>query len=219
MDIDVQAGLALLLKYFPNLTDEQYQQFAQLAPLYSEWNARINVISRKDIGNLYERHVLHSLSIAKFVDFMPGTVLLDVGTGGGFPGLPLAILYPDVFVHLIDGTAKKIKVVHAIINALGLTNARAQHIRVEHLRKRQYDFIVSRAVAPLTTQYRWGQRLIRSPGFNSVPNGILSLKGGNVQSELDALPKGIYREANPLSAYIDTPWFAQDKYLLYVQVE
>jgi len=176
-------GLDLLLAYFPALSDEQRTLFERLGTLYPEWNERINLISRKDMENLYERHVLHSLGIAKVISFAAGTRVIDVGTGGGFPGIPLAILFPDSQFHLIDSIGKKIKVVEGVAEALGLTNVSAQQIRAEEL-KRRCDFVVSRAVTRLQEFYQHTRHLIEPGGRNALRNGILYLKGGDLEEEL-----------------------------------
>ena len=175
--------MQIILDHFPNLTALQQQQFAQLQPLYAEWNDKINVISRKDIENLYERHVLHSLAIAKVVQFAPNRDILDIGTGGGFPGIPLAIMFPDSRFHLVDSIGKKITVVKAIAEALELKNVEAEVARVELLPKR-YDFAVTRAVAPLDTLYKWIYGKIKHHSKHPVQNGILALKGGDISEEI-----------------------------------
>lgn len=207
--------MQLIQSYFPKLSEQQIQQFEQLGPLYEEWNAMINVISRKDIENLYERHVLHSLAIIKFIRFRTGAEILDLGTGGGFPGIPLAIFFPNVQFTLIDGTKKKIKVVQEVIDALGLTNVKAQQIRAEELKAR-YDFVVSRAVAGIDKLAIWSDRLLKKQDKHAVPNGVIALKGGNLRQEMKALPKGSYSEICPLSDYFQEPFF-KEKYLVYVQ--
>ncbi len=201
--------------YFPKLSDQQLQQFEQLGPLYNEWNAKINVISRKDIENLYERHILHSLAIAKFIRFRSGAEILDLGTGGGFPGIPLAIFFPEIKFTLIDGTRKKITVVNEVKDALGLTNVDAQQMRAEELKAR-YDFVVSRAVAGIDKLALWSSRLLKSQDRHPIPNGVIALKGGNLRNEIKTSPKGSYSELNPLSDYFAEPFFA-DKHLVYVQ--
>lgn len=184
------------------MTAVQQAQFRQLGPLYREWNARINVISRKDIENLYERHILHSLGIAKVISFKPGTRILDAGTGGGFPGVPLAIMFPEVHFHLVDSTAKKLSVVRNIADAAGLDNISTEHGRLEgHHRK--YDFVVSRAVASLDDMVRWVGKNIRAEGFNGLPNGILYLKGGELEEELADANNKVY----PLQEYFSEPFF------------
>ena len=176
-------GLELILKYFPDLTDHQKQQFSQLESLYAEWNEQINVISRKDIDQLYERHVLHSLGIAKIIQFTNGTSLLDVGTGGGFPGIPLAILFPKCQFHCVDATGKKIKVVNEVTESIGLTNLTAEHERAEKI-KGKYDFIISRAVTRMQPFINWVHGKTLNKNNNKLQNGILYLKGGDISDEL-----------------------------------
>ncbi len=178
----------LIFGYFPNLTDLQKGQFTRLQSLYEEWNAKINVISRKDIDNLYLNHVLHSLGIARFTQFKPEADILDVGTGGGFPGIPLAILYPDTRFHLVDSIGKKITVVQNVAAAIGLKNVRAEQIRAEQV-KGEYDFIVSRAVTRLKEFYGWIHRKVKKQSDHDVYNGILYLKGGDLTEELAELKK------------------------------
>jgi 16S rRNA (guanine527-N7)-methyltransferase len=178
----------IIEKYFPSLTDKQKQQFAQLGELYSTWNAQINVISRADIDNLYEKHILHSLAIAKVVDFKDFTEILDVGTGGGFPGIPLAILYPNCQFLLVDSIGKKIKVVNEVATALGLENIKAEQIRAE-LVEGEFDFVVSRAVTRLLPFYGWVKGKININNYNKLKNGILYLKGGDLKEELKELGK------------------------------
>jgi 16S rRNA (guanine527-N7)-methyltransferase len=176
----------LIKRYFPELTDHQADQFIQLGSLYPEWNEKINVISRKDIENLYERHILHSLGIAKVIQFKPGTRILDAGTGGGFPGIPLAILFPWTHFHLIDSTAKKLSVVDAIAVEAGLDNVTTEHCRFEsHYAK--YDFVVSRAVSTLELMVAQTWKNVITGGSNDLPNGILYLKGGNLEGELGGM--------------------------------
>ncbi|PWK28971.1 16S rRNA (guanine527-N7)-methyltransferase [Arcicella aurantiaca] len=178
----------IIEKYFPQLSEKQKQQFAQLGDLYATWNAQINVISRTDIDNLYEKHILHSLGIAKIVDFKDFTEILDVGTGGGFPGIPLAILFPNCQFHLIDSIGKKIKVVNEVAQALGLTNVKAEQIRAEQV-EGEYDFIVSRAVTRLLPFYGWVKNKININNYNKLQNGILYLKGGDLKEELKEFGK------------------------------
>jgi 16S rRNA (guanine527-N7)-methyltransferase len=178
----------IIEKYFPRLTDKQKQQFAQLGELYATWNAQINVISRADIDNLYEKHILHSLAIAKVVDFKDFTEILDVGTGGGFPGIPLAILYPNCQFLLVDSIGKKIKVVKEIASALGLENIKAEQMRAE-LVEGEFDFVVSRAVTRLLPFYGWVKGKININNYNKYKNGILYLKGGDLKEELKELGK------------------------------
>ena len=175
--------MQLIEKYFPNLTDTQKQQFDALFDLYNEWNAKINVISRKDIENLYLHHVLHSLGIAKIIQFKPGTTLMDVGTGGGFPGIPLAIFFPECTFHLVDRIGKKVKVAQEVANAIGLTNVTFRHCGVEE-EKTKYDFVVSRAVMPLNDLVKLVRKNIRKEQMNGLPNGLICLKGGELQHEV-----------------------------------
>jgi 16S rRNA (guanine527-N7)-methyltransferase len=177
-----------ILKQFPNLTENQILQFKKLEVLYHDWNAKINVISRKDIDELYTKHVLHSLAIAKIQPFELGTYILDVGTGGGFPGIPLAILFPETRFYLIDVIAKKIKVVQAIVDALGLKNVKAEQIRAENV-KGDYDFIVSRAVTNMPDFVSWIKDKIKKQNKHNLPNGILYLKGGDLTEELKDFPR------------------------------
>jgi len=181
-------GSELISFYFPDLTETQKEQFSRLLPLYREWNAKINVISRKDIDNLYINHVLHSLGIAKLTSFAHGAQILDVGTGGGFPGIPLAILFPQTNFHLVDSIGKKITVVKNVAEGVGLKNVRAEQIRAEDV-KGEYDFIVSRAVTRLKEFYRWVQRKVKKDSRHSLYNGILYLKGGDLEEELAELKK------------------------------
>ncbi|MBQ6741663.1 MAG: 16S rRNA (guanine(527)-N(7))-methyltransferase RsmG [Bacteroidales bacterium] len=173
----------VILKYFPNLTERQREQFAALLPLYGEWNAQINVISRKDMDHFYEHHVLHSLAIAKVMPFAPMSEILDVGTGGGFPGIPLAILFPDARFTLIDSIGKKIKVVSDVIDRVGLQNSKAMQIRAEQL-DGEFDFVVSRAVTTLGEFVPWVKKKISKSQYNPLRNGILYLKGGDLTNEL-----------------------------------
>jgi 16S rRNA (guanine527-N7)-methyltransferase len=180
--------MELIQRYFPNLSDLQYNQLKALGELYSDWNAKINVISRKDMAHFYERHVLHSLAIAKVIQFKPDTQILDVGTGGGFPGVPLAILFPDVNFHLVDSIGKKIKVVQEVSNAIELRNLSAEHARAEQV-SGQFDFVVSRAVTRLSEFYPWVQNKFNKKSFNDLDNGILYLKGLDLMEEFDQLKK------------------------------
>ena len=178
--------MELILKYFPNLTEKKIQQFSQLQNLYNEWNAQINVISRKDMDNLYIKHVLHSLAIAKVIDFADGSKILDVGTGGGFPGIPLAILFPEVEFLLVDSIGKKIKVVNEVATAINLKNLRAQHTRAEQVAG-QFDFVVSRAVTKMKVFQQWVRKRISVKQNNTLFNGILYLKGGDLTEELKGI--------------------------------
>lgn len=203
-----------ILNYFPNLNARQIEQLNQLDELYRTWNARINVISRKDIDNLYEHHVLHSLAIAKAIHFQPGTTVLDFGTGGGFPGIPLAIMFPDCHFKLIDGTGKKILVVNEVRKALGLTNVTAQHIRGEE-EKGQYDFVVSRAVMPLPDLLKIVKKNISKRQHNAMGNGVFCLKGGHLDTEIQAFKRIV--EVSPISDWFKEEWF-KEKYLIYLPI-
>ena len=203
----------IIYKYFPNLTEKQKQQFAQLAEVYPLWNNQINVISRKDIDSLYLHHVLHSLSIAKFVqELKPGTHILDVGTGGGFPGIPMAIMFPHVHFHLVDSIGKKIKVVREVAAAIGLENVEADHIRAEQLDDK-YDFVISRAVTRLADFAPWIRNKFLKDDKNGIPNGILYLKGGDLQEEIKE--SRLKAELHPISSYFKEDFF-DTKYVVYV---
>lgn len=211
--------MKLLNKYFSELDAGQIAQFQQLVPLYAEWNEKINVISRQDIENLEEHHILHSLAIAKIFQFKPGADLLDLGTGGGFPGIPLAIYFPLVNFCLVDGTGKKIKVVQEIVSALQLKNVTALHARAEDLKMAgTFDFVLSRGVAPLDKLLVWSQRLLKKKHVHAYPNGIIALKGGDLRQEINALPgKGkAYTEVFRISDYFTEPFF-KEKSVVYVQ--
>lgn len=203
-----------ILKYFPQISDKQKKQFAALFDLYKDWNEKINVISRKDIDNLYLHHVLHSLAIAKSVRFRPGSKILDFGTGGGFPGIPLAIMFPEVEFKMIDGTGKKIKVVNEVASAIGLENINAVHLRGEE-EKGKYDFVVSRAVMPLPDLIKIVKKNISKEDHNSLPNGVLCLKGGNVEGEMRPFRK--IAEAVEITNWFDEDWF-KDKFVIYVPI-
>jgi 16S rRNA (guanine527-N7)-methyltransferase len=202
----------IILKYFPNLSERQQQQFAALDALYRDWNAKINVISRKDIDNLYEHHVLHSLGIAQMLNFKPGTKILDFGTGGGFPGIPLAILFPECQFKLIDGTGKKIRVAQEVCNAIGLKNCHPEHLRGEE-EKGKYDFIVSRAVMPLSDLVKIVKKNVAKEQHNALPNGILCLKGGDLQAELQ--PYRHIVDSLDLSQRFNEDWF-KEKFVVYL---
>ncbi len=204
---------ALIEKYFTGLTERQLAQFDMLDSLYRDWNAKINVISRKDIDNLYEHHVLHSLAIGKLLRFRPGTRILDFGTGGGFPGIPLAILFPECHFRLIDGTGKKINVVKEVAKSLALENVDAQQIRGEE-EKGKYNFVVSRAVMKLPDLMAIIKKNFAKEQLNSIPNGLICLKGGNVEGEIQ--PYRHIAQVTSLSDYFTEDWFKQDKYLIYI---
>ncbi|MBQ8709458.1 MAG: 16S rRNA (guanine(527)-N(7))-methyltransferase RsmG, partial [Bacteroidaceae bacterium] len=178
--------MTIIQKYFTNLTGLQVEQFAQLEALYNDWNAKINVISRKDIQNLYEHHVLHSLGIAKVVNFRDETTVMDLGTGGGFPGIPLAILFPHVQFHLVDSVGKKVKVANEVATAIGLKNVKFSHARAEEI-KEQYDFVVTRAVMPMVDLVKVARKNIKKEQHNAVPNGIIALKGGELNGEIASM--------------------------------
>ncbi len=196
-----------ILKQFPNLTENQQLQFARLQDLYEDWNSKINVISRKDIDELYTRHVLHSLGIAKIMEFQPGAKILDVGTGGGFPGIPLAILFPEVDFYLIDVIGKKIRVVNEVASALGLTNVKAEQMRAENV-KQDFDFIVSRAVTNMPDFVTWIKDKVKKTQNHELANGILYLKGGDLTEELSAFPKAAQYN---LSDYFTEEFFETKK--------
>jgi 16S rRNA (guanine527-N7)-methyltransferase len=198
----------IILKYFPNITDKQKEQFAALFDLYMDWNSKINVISRKDIENLYERHVLHSLAIAKVLHFKAGSSIIDVGCGGGFPGIPLAIYFPEVEFLLLDSIGKKIKVCTEVANAIGLTNVSCIHSRIED-EKRKFDFVVSRAVMPLSDLERLSKKNVKAEQKNALPNGIICLKGGELQHEI--LPYKNKAVLYDLSDWFDEEFFKTKK--------
>ncbi len=199
----------IILKYFPGLSDKQYKQFSELKDLYSEWNQMINVISRKDIDNLFERHVLHSLGICKMINFKAGSKVMDIGTGGGFPGIPLAIMYPETHFHLVDSIGKKLKVASGVAESIGLSNVSVRHCRAEE-EKDLFDFVVSRAVMPLPDLVKICRKNIsKSSQINSLPNGLICLKGGELQAELKPFHK-IATEIK-LSDYFSEEFFETKK--------
>ena len=204
----------LIDKYFPTLTDRQRKQLEALESLYREWNEKINVISRKDIDNLYEHHVLHSLAIARIIRFRPGTHVLDLGTGGGFPGVPLAIMFPDCDFKLIDGTGKKIRVAQEVCQAIGLTNCHPEHLRGED-EKGKFHFVVSRAVMPLPDLAKLVRKNIAKEQMNALPNGIVCLKGGDLREESKPFQRII--QSTELSSFFSEEWF-QGKYCLYLPI-
>jgi 16S rRNA (guanine527-N7)-methyltransferase len=208
--------LELITNYFSDFSPRQLEQFKQLGPIYSEWNQQINVISRKDIESLYERHVLHSLSIAAQYPFAPGLEIIDIGTGGGFPGVPLAIFFPEVKFHLVDSIAKKLKVVDAVKQELGLDNLTFEHTRAENIKGRKFDFVVSRAVAPLKELWAWGKPLIRNSRImEDCKNGLICLKGGDLTQEIaDSL---LRPHVTPIQRLFPEPVF-DEKFILYVPV-
>jgi 16S rRNA (guanine527-N7)-methyltransferase len=200
--------MQIIHKYFPKLSPKQIELFHRLQPLYAEWNAQINVISRKDFPEFYERHVLHSLAIARFIRFTTGSKILDVGTGGGFPGIPLAIFFPEVQFHLVDSIGKKIKVVNEVVQTLRLENVKAQQIRAEQLTEK-YDFVVSRAVTRLPEFIPWVRKNIAKKQINAIPNGIIYLKGGDISEEIKSFKKNIL--VQDLSDYFDEEFFETKK--------
>lgn len=206
--------MEIILKYFPDLTEEQRRQFAALYDLYIDWNAKINVISRKDIENLYEHHVLHSLGIAKVTRFVPGTHIMDLGTGGGFPGIPLAILFPEVKFHLVDSIGKKVRVATEVANSIGLKNVTFRHARAEE-EKQLFDFVVSRAVMPLGDLIKIIKKNISPRQQNALPNGLICLKGGELEHE--AMPFKNKTTLHSLSEDFEEEFF-QTKKVVYVTV-
>jgi 16S rRNA (guanine527-N7)-methyltransferase len=205
-------SLSLIQKYFPEITPAQLQQMDALQGVYAEWNEKINVISRKDIDALYERHILHSLAIYRFLPFQPGSTILDIGTGGGFPGIPLAIMHPQVEFLLVDSIGKKITVVNEVAKAIGLTNVRTQHGRAEEV-KEKFDFVVSRAVAEISTLWQWSQGKFKKDQINALPNGLICLKGGDLTEELKALTRK--KEVYALQKYFRETFY-ETKALVYV---
>ncbi|WP_116496642.1 16S rRNA (guanine(527)-N(7))-methyltransferase RsmG [Balneicella halophila] len=206
--------MKLIQKYYPKLTDVQLAQFAQLPDLYKEWNEKINVISRKDIDNLMEHHVLHSLAISEVIRFKDGTEVLDVGTGGGFPGIPLAIMFPNTQFTLIDSIGKKIKVVDAVVEALGLENIKSYHQRVQQ-NKNKYDFVMSRAVTNLQELVKISRKNIKKEGKNGLPNGIICLKGGDLSEELRPFDNNVAEF--PIADYFEEPFF-ETKKIVYLPI-
>ncbi len=203
-----------ILKYFPDLSQKQIEQFGKLEVLYKDWNSKINVISRKDIDELYTKHVLHSLGIAKVIDFKPGSSILDVGTGGGFPGIPLAILCPEVDFYLIDIIAKKIKVVNAVVEGLGLENVKAEQMRAANVDER-FDFVVSRAVTNMTDFVGWVRKKVKKDSNHDIRNGILYLKGGDLTEELALFTSA---QQTNLSSYFKEEFF-ETKKVVYLPIK
>ena len=209
--------MEIILKYFSDFTPHQLHQFETLEGLYKEWNEKINVISRKDIDSLYERHVLHSLSIAAAFEFKPGSDIIDLGTGGGFPGIPLAIFFPEVKFHLVDSIAKKLKVVTAVAENIGLTNVTTQHSRIEDIKNRKFDFVVSRAVAPLKDLWKWSKPLLKNQqpatGNRQHSPGLICLKGGDLAIEIQE--SNTRPRLMEIKEIFDEDFF-KDKFILYV---
>lgn len=202
-------------KYFSDFSDKQTEQFAQLKNLYEEWNEKINVISRKDIDSLYERHVLHSLALAAVIEFQPGMEIIDIGTGGGFPGIPLAIFFPQVHFHLVDSINKKLKVVEGVAKEIQLSNITVQHTRAEGIKDRKFDFAVSRAVAPLKELWSWSKPLIKKENKNELKNGLICLKGGDLSKEISEskLRPNVFE----IEKFFEEDFF-KDKYILHVPI-
>ena len=205
--------MEIILKYFADFTEEQLRQFKLLEPLYKEWNEQINVISRKDIDGLYEKHVLHSLSIAATFELTDDMDIIDLGTGGGFPGIPLAIFFPQVKFHLVDSIAKKLKVVEAVAEGIGLKNVTTQHSRVEDIRNRKFDFVVSRAVAPLKDLWRWSKPLLKIKTQTEFTPGLICMKGGDMAIEIQE--SGVKPRVMDIASIFPEESF-KEKYLLYV---
>lgn len=205
--------LELILRYFGEFSPKQLEQLSALGALYNEWNSQINVISRKDIESLYLKHVLHSLSIAAIIDFKPGSNIIDIGTGGGFPGIPLAIFFPEVKFHLVDSIAKKLKVVEGVAAGIKLENVTVQHTRAEEIKNRKFDFAVSRAVAPLGELLKWSNPLVRKGNEQDLPNGLICLKGGDLAQEIS--DSGARPRIMPITDIFPEPFF-EEKYVLHV---
>jgi 16S rRNA (guanine527-N7)-methyltransferase len=213
---EAKEKLGIVLKYFSDFTPEQLAQFAALEELYTDWNSKINVISRKDIDGLYEKHVLHSLSIAAISNFKPGNNIIDIGTGGGFPGIPLAIFFPEVKFHLVDSIGKKLKVVDEVVAAIGLTNVTTQHTRVEDIKNRKFDYVVSRAVAPLKDLWSWATPLLKKKSSDTeLLNGLICLKGGDLALEISE--SGTKPRTMEIHDIFQEEFF-KVKYVLYVPV-
>lgn len=207
----------IILSYFSDFTPKQIEQFKMLGPLYQEWNSKINVISRKDIDSLYEKHILHSLAIAAVFDIKNGSAVIDIGTGGGFPGIPLAIYFPEVQFHLVDSIGKKLKIIDAIADEVGITNITTQHIRAEEIKNRQFDYAVSRAVAPLKDLWLWSKPLLKkkskSNGEDDLRPGLICLKGGDLAQEIQE--SGTRPRIMPIADLFKEESF-HEKYILYV---
>jgi len=206
----------IIKKYFTDLSDRQIDQLSQLGSLYEDWNSKINVISRKDIDQLYERHILHSLAVAKYINLKPNTKILDVGCGGGLPGIPLAIMYPEVDFHLVDSVRKKLTVVNDICEQLEIKNIKTSHSRMEEI-KGQADFVISRAVARLSKLLGWTKHLVSENHKNPIPNGWICLKGGDLSEEKKEVKSGYsYVEQTPISNYFEEEYY-REKHIIYVQ--
>ena len=210
-------GASILFSYFSDFTPKQIEQFKALEALYKEWNTKINVISRKDIDSLYEKHVLHSLSIAVVFDFPAGTEIIDIGTGGGFPGIPLAIFFPEVKFHLVDSINKKLKIIEAVKETIGLTNVTTQHVRAEEIKNKKFDFAVSRAVAPLQDLWAWSKPLLKNTQYEKdesiYKSGLICLKGGDLAQEISE--SGVKPKMVEITSLFKEDYF-KEKYLLYV---
>ena len=204
--------LGLILKYFDDFSQAQVQQFTVLEELYTEWNAKINVISRKDIDSIYLHHVLHSLSIAAIADFQPGTQVIDIGCGGGFPGVPLAIFFPKVKFHLVDSIAKKLKVVDAVCEGAHITNITTQHTRAEDIKNRKFDYAISRAVAPLKDLWQWSAPLLKKDHTKTLPNGLICLKGGDLAQEI--FESGLRPKMMPIFKIFPEEYF-EEKFVIH----
>jgi 16S rRNA (guanine527-N7)-methyltransferase len=214
----MELGMDIILKYFGDFTDKQLQQFQLLGTLYKDWNEKINVISRKDMDGLYEKHILHSLSIAATFDFAAGLEIIDLGTGGGFPGIPLAIFFPEIKFHLVDSIAKKLKVVKAVADAIELKNVTVQHTRIEDIRNRKFHYVVSRAVAPLNELWQWSKPVLHKELSHHVENeanrpGLICLKGGDLNKEIQ--DSGTRPRMIEIKEIFNEPYF-EEKYLLYI---
>ena len=205
--------MELILKYFADFTEKQLEQFRLLEPLYKEWNEKINVVSRKDIDSIYEKHVLHSLSIAASFEFTDGMEIIDLGTGGGFPGVPLAIFFPEVKFHLVDSIAKKLKVIEAVAEGAGIKNITTQHSRIEDIKNRKFDFVVSRAVAPLKDLWRWSKPLLKIKTQTEFTPGLICLKGGDLALEIQE--SNTRPKIMDISSIFEEEFF-KSKYLVYV---
>lgn len=205
----------MLLDYFPELTTVQQEQFKTLENLYLDWNSKVNLISRRDIDNLQERHFLHALALTKIIRFSPGTEVMDLGTGGGLPGIPLAIYFPKVFFVLVDSKSKKAKATKAIVKALDLPNVRVENCRAEEI-KQKFDFVVCRGVARMDKLYLWTRKKFKTKHQNAIPNGLFAMKGGDPKTEIKLLPKREYTEVYKLDDMFDLEYYYQ-KYVLYIQ--